>query len=175
MNALLELDALAEHAPPTTLQADMRPYQHAGYGWLAALWELELGGILADDMGLGKTLQTLALICHARERVAEVGPFLVVAPTSVVGNWVAEAARFAPSLATEAVTDTFAKSGRAIDGLAAVHLVVTTYTLLRLDAEPYRSIEWAAVILDEAQAVKNHQAKTYRSVREPRRAGRRSR
>src|ERR671914_549161 len=132
----------------------------------AGLWDLELGGILADDMGLGKTLQTLALICHARERDPDTGPFLVVAPTSVVPGWVGESARFAPGLAVEAVTDTLAKSGRTIGELAAADVVVTTYTLLRLDADAYRGVEWAGVVLDEAQYVKNHQAKTYRCVRE---------
>jgi superfamily II DNA or RNA helicase len=166
VGALLELDALAEHAPPVALHADLRPYQHDGFGWLATLWDLELGGILADDMGLGKTLQTLALVCRARERDPDVGPFLVVAPTSVVQGWVGEAARFAPDLRVEAVSDTLAKSGRSIDELAAADLVVTTYTLLRLEADAYRAVDWAGVVLDEAQYVKNHQAKTYRCVRE---------
>ena len=166
VGALLELDALAEHAPPAALADDLRPYQRDGFAWLAALWDLELGGILADDMGLGKTLQTLALICHARERDPDTGPFLVVAPTSVVPGWVGESARFAPGLAVEAVTDTLAKSGRTIGELAAADVVVTTYTLLRLDADAYRGVEWAGVVLDEAQYVKNHQAKTYRCVRE---------
>jgi superfamily II DNA or RNA helicase len=166
VGALLDLDALAEHAPPATLRGELRPYQRDGFGWLASLWELGLGGILADDMGLGKTLQTLALVCHARERDADVGPFLVVAPTSVVQGWVGEAARFAPDLRVEAATDTLAKSGRSIDELAAADLVVTTYTLLRLEANAYGAVEWAGVILDEAQYVKNHQAKTYRCVRE---------
>jgi superfamily II DNA or RNA helicase len=166
VGALLELDAIAEHESPATLTGELRPYQRDGFAWLAALWDLELGGILADDMGLGKTLETLALICHARDRDPDAGPFLVVAPTSVVSGWVSEAARFAPSLGVEAVTDTLAKAGRAIDELAAADVVVTTYTLLRLDADAYRSVEWAGVILDEAQYVKNHQAKTYRCVRE---------
>jgi superfamily II DNA or RNA helicase len=166
VGALLELDALAEHEPPATLQAELRPYQRDGFGWLASLWDLELGGILADDMGLGKTLQTLALVCHARERDPDVGPFLVVAPTSVVQGWVGEAARFSPDLHVEAVTDTLAKSGRSIDELAVADLVVTTYTLLRLEADAYRAVAWAGVVLDEAQYVKNHQAKTYRCVRE---------
>jgi superfamily II DNA or RNA helicase len=166
VGALLELDAFAEQAPPGTLQAELRPYQRDGFGWLASFWDLGLGGILADDMGLGKTLQTLALVCHARERHPEVGPFLVVAPTSVVQGWVGEAARFAPGLSVEAVTDTLAKSGRSIDELAAADLVVTTYTLLRLEADAYRAVDWAGVVLDEAQYVKNHQAKTYRCVRE---------
>ena len=163
---LLELDALPRHDPPATLAAELRPYQQEGFAWLTALWELELGGILADDMGLGKTLQTLALVCHARARNPAVGPFLVVAPTSVVSGWVDEAARFARSLHVEAVADTLAKSGRTIEELARADVVVTTYTLLRLDADAYRAVEWAGVVLDEAQYVKNHQAKTYRCVRE---------
>ena len=166
VGALLEIDALAEHDPPQTLAAQLRPYQRDGFGWLASLWELELGGILADDMGLGKTLQTLAMICHARARDPGVGPFLIVAPTSVVSNWAAEAARFVPALRVGAVTDTLARSGRTIDEVAADDVVVTTYTLFRLEADAYRTVDWAGLILDEAQNVKNHQAKTYGCVRE---------
>src|SRR5439155_21495964 len=83
-SALLELEALPEHhATPPTLLADLRPYQREGFEWLATLWDLGLGGILADDMGLGKTLETLALICHVHESDPDVGPFLVVARTTV--------------------------------------------------------------------------------------------
>jgi superfamily II DNA or RNA helicase len=166
VEALLDLDALAQHEPPASLTAPLRPYQREGFSWLALLWDLELGGILADDMGLGKTLQALALISHARDRDPTAGPFLVVAPTSVVSNWVGEAARFAPGLRVDAVHDTLARSGRAIDEVARADVVVTTYTLLRLESQAYRTIDWAGVILDEAQYVKNHQAKTYRCVRE---------
>jgi superfamily II DNA or RNA helicase len=164
--ALLELDTIAKHELPPTLQAQLRPYQRDGFGWLASLWELELGGILADDMGLGKTLQALALICHARASDADVGPFLVVAPTSVVSGWVGEASRFAPGLKVDAVTDTLARSGRTIDDFAAADVLITTYTLFRLDIDAYRTVAWAGLILDEAQYVKNHQAKTYRCARE---------
>ncbi|HEU5373324.1 MAG TPA: SNF2-related protein [Gaiellaceae bacterium] len=166
VDALLSVDALTDHALPETLQAELRPYQVDGFAWLASLWELELGGILADDMGLGKTLQALALACHAREGRPDLGPFLVVAPTSVVPGWVEEAAHFAPGLRVVAITDTLARSGRPIEELAGADVVVTTYTLLRLDADAYRAVAWAAVVLDEAQYVKNHQAKTYRCVRE---------
>ncbi len=156
--ALLEFDAGAEHQPPATLTARLRAYQREGFCWLASLWEFELGGILADDMGLGKTLQALALICHARGRDPDIGPFLVVAPTSVVSNWVDEAARFAPGLRVAAITDTMAKSGRTLhEILAGADVVVTTYTLLRLDADAYRTPSWAGVMLDEAQYAKNHQ------------------
>jgi len=166
VDALLELDAVGEYDPPATLTAQLRPYQREGFGWLAALWDLELGGILADDMGLGKTLQALALICHAQDRDPSLGPFLVVAPTSVVSNWVDEAARFAPTLAVTAVTETLARSGRGIQDIAAADVVVTTYALFRIEAEVYRTVAWAGLILDEAQYVKNHEGRTYQAVRQ---------
>ncbi len=163
---LLELDALQEHEPPALLGTELRPYQREGFSWLSTLWDLELGGILADDMGLGKTLQALALVCHARQSDQPVGPFLVVAPTSVAPNWAAEAARFAPELNVEVVLDTLARSGRAIEEIARADVVITTYTLFRLDSDAYGSIPWPALILDEAQYVKNHRGKTYRCARE---------
>jgi superfamily II DNA or RNA helicase len=166
VGALLGLDALQQHDPPAALRAELRPYQLEGFRWLASLRELELGGILADDMGLGKTLQVLALLCHERGRDREMGPVLVVAPTSVVPGWVAEAHRFTPDLEVAAVTDTLSRCGRTLAEIAAANLVVTSYTLFRLDAERYRTIPWAGLVLDEAQFVKNHQAKTYRCVRE---------
>ena len=162
-----ELDELPVTPVPDALTATLRPYQRDGFSWLATLWRLGLGGILADDMGLGKTVQTLALITHARAENPELGPFLVVAPTSVVPNWDAEAIKFAPHLATSVVLDTLAKSKRDLGRLAAdADVVITTYTLLRLDADAYGAIPWAGVILDEAQAVKNHRSNTHRAVRD---------
>ncbi|MGH2936827.1 MAG: DEAD/DEAH box helicase [Solirubrobacterales bacterium] len=166
VGALLELEEMTSHDPPAGLEAELRPYQRDGFGWLANLWELGLGGILADDMGLGKTLQALAMFCHAREQDPDLGPFLVVAPTSVVSNWVGEAEKFTPGLTVRSITDTLKKSGCTIDEFAAADIVVTTYTLFRLDAAAYREVEWAGLVLDEAQAVKNHQSKTYKCVRE---------
>jgi len=163
---LLELDALPVYEGPRALRAQLRPYQLEGFSWLAALWDLRLGGVLADDMGLGKTLQALALICHARERDPNSGPFLVVAPTSVAPNWAAEAARFTPELSTDVVLDTLAKSGRSMEKIATADIVITTYTLFRLDAESYGTTAWAGLLLDEAQFVKNHRGKTYRCARE---------
>ena len=161
--------------PPATLDAELRPYQKLGFDWLAFLWRNGLGGILADDMGLGKTLQTLALIAYAVEQRgigAGAGsrsnsasgvspddarkPFLVVAPTSVVSNWVREAERFTPGLSVAAITQTQAKSSTEISTWAAsADLVVTSYALLRLDAPAYSAIEWAGVLFDEAQFLKN--------------------
>ncbi|MDE3133276.1 MAG: helicase [Acidobacteriota bacterium] len=178
VESLRALDAITPHEQPARLEATPRPYQLEGFQWLATLWELGLGGILADDMGLGKTLQALALICHAlerRDRVSSpagppaggrIAPFLVVAPTSVVSTWVTEAERFAPELAVRALTDTLLRAGVELaDVTARADVVVTTYTLVRLDEDHYRGVEWSGVILDEAQAVKNHNAKTHAAVR----------
>ncbi|MGH2927129.1 MAG: DEAD/DEAH box helicase, partial [Solirubrobacteraceae bacterium] len=165
VQGLLSLERVADRDPPDGVRATLRPYQRDGFAWLAALWEHELGGILADDMGLGKTLQALALICHARAS-GERRPFLVVAPTSVVPGWVAEAARFAPGLRVAVVLETCARSGRAVAEIASsADVVVTTYTLFRLDAAGHRGVSWAGLMLDEAQHVKNHQAATHRCAR----------
>ena len=154
VKGLLSLDSVARAPVPATVLAELRPYQVDGFQWLAFLWEHRLGGILADDMGLGKTLQSLALICHANADE----PFLIVAPTSVVGNWVAEAARFAPHLRVAAVTK---RGPLPVDA----DVVVTSYTLLRLHVETYAEVSWAGLIMDEAQYTKNHQSKVYQCLR----------
>ena len=174
---LLELTDVAPAALPVGLTATLRPYQHDGFGWLAFLWEHQLGGILADDMGLGKTLQALALVAHAAARTAASPfgadgtadaagarrPFLVVAPTSVVSNWLTESARFAPDLTVRGVTATQSKSGLSLaDATAGADIVVTSYALFRLDFEAYQAEEWGGLILDEAQFVKNHASKAHR-------------
>ena len=118
---------------PIGLKAELRPYQLEGFGWLAARYRHGLGGILADDMGLGKTLQTLALICHAREVAPDEPPFLVVAPTSVTGNWVREAERFAPDLRVVSLDGGAARRRRALaESVGHADIVVTSYALLRL-------------------------------------------
>lgn len=149
---------------PAGLQAELRDYQRDGLNWLAFLWDNGLGGVLGDDMGLGKTVQTLALISRAVEQGA--GKFLVVAPTSVAGNWAAECAKFAPGLTTVVVSSTEARGAVPIaEQVAAADIVVTTYTLLRIDNDKYREIAWAGLILDEAQFVKNHHSKTHQCAR----------
>ncbi|SDY61812.1 DEAD/DEAH box helicase [Herbiconiux ginsengi] len=166
-----------ESVEPTPLPAGvngvLRPYQKAGFDWLAFLWRHRLGGVLADDMGLGKTLQTLALIAHARESAATAEPdvasrpFLVVAPTSVVSNWADESARFTPGLTVRPVTATQAKSPTSLSEVArGADVVVTSYTLFRLDFEAYQSLGWAGLVLDEAQFVKNHASKLHARARE---------
>jgi SNF2 family DNA or RNA helicase len=117
-------------------------------------------------MGLGKTVQALALICHARAAGA-IAPFLVIAPTSVVHNWVNEAARFAPDLTVHAVTQSEIRRGTDLaEAVTGADVVVTSYTLFRLEFDGYRGIEWAGLVLDEAQFVKNPQSRGHRCARE---------
>ena len=165
----LEHGAVDELPPPAGLALPLRPYQLAGFRWLAFLWANRLGGILADDMGLGKTAQTLALVAHAVEQgpaFAGTPPFLVVAPTSVASNWVREAARFTPGLRVASVTATEAqRPGRIADAAASADLVVTTYAVLRLEADAFAALDWAGLVLDEAQFVKNPGTRVHEAAR----------
>ncbi len=152
--------------PPAGLRAVLRPYQLDGYRWLGFLWDHGLGGILADDMGLGKTVQALATILRAKETRSLAGPALVVAPTSVVHAWCAEAARFAPDLRVVALTETSARRHTEVaQAVAGADLVVTSYAIVRIDAPDFEAQAWGAVFLDEAQAVKNPRGKTHQVVR----------
>ena len=165
---------------PAGLQATLRPYQVEGFQWLSFLYEQRLGGILADDMGLGKTVQALALLAHAIEEHSTAAPgepfapFLVVAPTSVITNWAAEAERFLPEAKVVTITETTAGKTPLAERIAGAHLVLTSYTLLRMDEDAYTGYArtlggavdehtgeqsapegWGALLLDEAQFVKN--------------------
>ncbi|NHA68116.1 DEAD/DEAH box helicase [Phycicoccus flavus] len=151
---------------PAGLDATLRPYQVDGFRWLSLLWDSGLGGVLADDMGLGKTVQMLALVQRAHERGELTHPVLVIAPTSVLSTWAGEAARFAPGLRTAVVERTRGKDRRPLAAaIGDAQVVITSYTVARIDEAAWRSRPWAAVVLDEAQFVKNHQAKTYQAVR----------
>ncbi|QYB05642.1 SNF2 helicase associated domain-containing protein [Rhodococcus sp. USK10] len=166
VDGLLAPGTVHEVDVPVTLDAQLRPYQVEGFRWLAFLWEHGLGGILADDMGLGKTLQALAMICHARQSNPAAPPFLIVAPTSVVSNWESESARFAPDANVVAIADTLKRRKVPMDELVqGADIVVTSYTLFRLEFEAYAECTWSGLILDEAQFTKNHQSKIYQCVR----------
>ena len=147
---------------PSTLQAELRPYQRDGFRWLARLARWGAGACLADDMGLGKTVQTLALLLDR----APDGPALVVAPTSVVANWLDEARRFTPTLNVISYTGTSSSRAGRLDGLGPFDLVVTTYGLLQIDAAALSAVGWHSAVLDEAQAIKNPAAKRARAARE---------
>ncbi|MBD8606056.1 DEAD/DEAH box helicase [Aeromicrobium sp. CFBP 8757] len=164
ISAIRSLDEVPVPELPAGLDADLRPYQRDGYAWLSFLADHSLGGILADDMGLGKTVQALAMIVRQVERGS--GPFLVVAPTSVVGNWAREAQRFAPGLKVATIQGTRSRRRTELaDEVAGADLVVTSYALFRLENDAYREQTWAGLLLDEAQFVKNHQGKTYQCAR----------
>ncbi|HMO44455.1 MAG TPA: DEAD/DEAH box helicase [Rubrivivax sp.] len=147
----LERAAALEPEVPHGLQAALRPYQHEGYVWLRRLAEAGFGAVLADDMGLGKTVQTLALLL-AR---AAAGPALVVAPTSVCGNWAAETARFAPALSCSIYGQADGERALQIDAAAAGEVLIVSYALLLRDAEAFAAKPWTTLVLDEAQALKN--------------------
>jgi len=166
VRALSNVTDLVEPELPAGLRATLRPYQRTGFTWLTFLFTNGLGGVLADDMGLGKTLQAMALICHAREQRLTDDPFLVVAPTSVVFNWASECQKFAPGLRVATITETQARRGVDLAELAAaVDVVVTSYTLFRLDYDDYAGVTWAGLVLDEAQFVKNHQSQAHQCAK----------
>ncbi|HKP62369.1 MAG TPA: DEAD/DEAH box helicase [Polyangiales bacterium] len=156
-----------EVAAPAGLHASLRPYQARGLAWLSTLSGLGLGACLADDMGLGKTLQLLASLLHQAESAdGDRRPSLLVAPTSVVGNWEREAARFAPQLQLVAhYGDKRAREPAALQAQSGA-LVLTTFGLLRRDAQLLAAVDWGCVALDEAQNIKNSASATARAARE---------
>ena len=170
-------------AVPAGMRATLRPYQLEGYRWLDFLRQAGLGGVLADDMGLGKTVQVLAAVQRLIEQREEAqgsepadagdpgepegtGPVLVIAPTSVVGSWVEQAERFCPGLRVRAVRRTAAKREETLAQIVeGCDVVVTSYTIARLCEEEFIAQDWAWVVCDEAQFVKNHTSATYKAVR----------
>ena len=139
---------------------DLRPYQRDGFEWLARLGAWGVGGVLADDMGLGKTLQALALLTHR----AEEGPALVVAPTSVVGNWAREAERFTPELRVRLHRGQARE--RRVGTPEPGEVLVTSYDIAVRDLDALREVRFGTVVLDEAQAVKNPSTRRARAMRD---------
>ena len=153
-------EALADGNVPTEFTATLRPYQLRGLGWLQFLRRLGLGGCLADDMGLGKTPTTLAHLAGLP------GPHLVVCPLSVVRNWEAETARFAPLMRVLVHHGTGRAADATFANLVAAHdLVITTYQVAARDLDAFQKVPWATFVLDEAQAVKNPDTRTARAMR----------
>ncbi|HEX7839881.1 MAG TPA: DEAD/DEAH box helicase, partial [Kofleriaceae bacterium] len=144
---------------PRSFRGELRPYQRDALGWFRFLDDIGLGGCLADDMGLGKTVQVLAMLAARRSP----RPSLVVAPKTVVFNWLDEARRFAPRLRVVDYTGPDRSARRA--AAAEADLVVTSYPILRLDADELASWELEYVILDEAQAIKNPEARVTEAAR----------
>lgn len=166
-------------AIPEQLHATLRPYQVEGLRWMSALAERDLGGILADEMGLGKSVQLIAFLLARQSEARTIGPSLIVCPASLVYNWMAEFERFAPSLDVRAVVGTkrermrirsaacdrdgreseLARDGRCCD------VLITSYDLLRIDADDFAARTFYCCALDEAQYIKNHATKTARGAK----------
>lgn len=169
---------------PEGFHGELRPYQRKGLSWLVFLDRIGLGPCLADDMGLGKTIQLLALLVHEREQdiaanahsdtpdtpelpgAHNIDPTLIVVPMSVVGNWMREAKRFAPSLRVMVHHGVERATGEEFFHKAAqADLVITTYALAHRDHETIECVRWGRVVLDEAQNIKNPSAKQSQAVR----------
>lgn len=160
--------------PPEDFRATLRPYQARGLSWLDFLGRLGIGAVLADDMGLGKTVQLLALEATARARAYAAAdpdtmtsaPTLLLCPMSLIGNWEAEAARFAPSLRILVYYGPARPRGDELDAaLAEADLVITTYATASRDIAELERIGWERVVLDEAQVIKNRLSQTTKAIR----------
>ena len=149
---------------PQGLNATLRPYQLEGLSWMQSLRQLEVGGILADDMGLGKTLQTLAHILCEKNAGRLDRPAMVVMPTSLIPNWVDEAAHFTPQLKVLALYGASRK--KHVEHLNDYDVILTTYALLPKDIELLAKVPLHILILDEAQYIKNPNSKASQAARE---------
>jgi SNF2 family DNA or RNA helicase len=165
---IAELDGrtpFQELSPPEGFQGMLRPYQVRGYSWLNFLRRWGLGACLADDMGLGKTIQTLALIqrdWHSGKR----RPVLLICPTSVVNNWSKESARYTPDLPVMVHHGIERTKGENFKTKAAKQaIVISSYALLNRDFETFKEVDWAGVVLDEAQNIKNPETKQAKAAR----------
>ena len=153
--------------PLPSLATILRPYQRRGHAWLTTRLSGGIGGILADDMGLGKTVQILSAVAALRAHAGESSPVLVVVPTSVVGVWIDQARTFTPALEVRAVKETATRRGTTIrEEVENADIVVTSYTLARLESEQWSQVRLGGLVIDEAQAVKNPRTATYRALRD---------
>lgn len=162
-----QADKLEQLQQPKGLDAQLRPYQLYGYSWLAFLRKWGMGACLADDMGLGKTIQTISLLLNEKGTKKKLpAPALLIAPTSVVTNWEREIGRFAPGLKTYIHRGGSRLRGEEMrEAVKGQDVVLTSYPIARLDAETFQSMNWLAVILDEAQNIKNPEAKQTQAIR----------
>mgnify|MGYP003374815329 FL=1 len=148
---------------PPSLAGVLRPYQREGFTWLSTLTELDFGGILADEMGLGKSLQLISLLLSRPEDIGPESPALIICPASLVYNWVAEFATFAPALDVVALEG--GKADRARIRRESHDVLVTSYDLARVDVESLERMRFSFCVLDEAQYIKNHATLTTRAIK----------
>jgi len=155
LNGLNDEQSFEALPQPAGFRGELRPYQQRGFSWLVRLRAWGFGACLADDMGLGKTIQALAFLLHQREQ-GERRPALLIGPTSVLGNWLKEASRFAPELRCKLHHGPARSHGSTFTREACeADLVITSYNLLFRDYTDLRKVAWAGILLDEAQNIKN--------------------
>ncbi|GGI67215.1 DEAD/DEAH box helicase [Shewanella gelidii] len=159
---LEHFNGIAEVEPPQGLKATLREYQAQGLSWISFLQQYQLGGILADDMGLGKTLQALAFILKQKQAGKLKQGALIICPTSLIGNWQQEAKKFTPALRVVLLQGQ--KRHQVVADIESADIVITTYPLISRDQAFYDSRCFDVLILDEAQQIKNSQAKVTRVV-----------
>ena len=161
---ILHPDSL-EFRKPEALQASLRDYQEFGFQWLKTLAHYGFGGILADDMGLGKTIQSITYILSELDAIRSAkAPVLIVSPASLIYNWRNEIRKFAPDLNAVVVAGNSRERAEAMGELEEADVYITSYPLLRMDSEQYQEKVFHTVIVDEAQAIKNHLTQTAQAV-----------
>jgi SNF2 family DNA or RNA helicase len=167
IGALTNNQAVAPLPKPKDFQGQLRPYQERGAAWLAFLERWGLGACLADDMGLGKTIQFIAFLLHLKEQDVLEKSTLLVCPTSVLGNWEREVKKFAPTLKVLQYHGDKRPKGKAFQEAVKKHdLVITSYALIHRDIKSLQGVSWQIIVLDEAQNVKNAEAKQSQAVRQ---------
>lgn len=153
--------------PPNTFKGELRPYQARGVGWLSFLERWGMGACLADDMGLGKTIEAIAFLLHLQAEGALENPVLIVCPTSVLGNWERELEKFAPKLKVLVYHgDKRLKDRKFAEAISKKDVVITSYPLVFRDLKTLQAVNWQIVMLDEAQNIKNSDAKQSQAVRQ---------
>ncbi|CCH67491.1 Helicase, SNF2/RAD54 family [Richelia intracellularis HH01] len=167
LSTLVNDKALKTLSKPVNFQGELRPYQERGVAWLVFLESWGLGACLADDMGLGKTIQLIAFLLHLQERKLLKKPTLLICPTSVLGNWEREVRKFAPKLKTlQHHGDKRPKGKEFIKAVNQHDLIITSYSLVHRDLKLLQGVEWHIIALDEAQNVKNPEAKQSKAIRQ---------
>ncbi|MGL5064026.1 MAG: DEAD/DEAH box helicase, partial [Microcoleus sp.] len=167
LNALSDNQVVSPIETPANFRGQLRPYQALGAGWLAFLERWGLGACLADDMGLGKSIELIAFLLHLQEKSALEAPTLLVCPTSVLGNWEREAKKFGPTLKVLVHHGEKRAKGKAFAAaIKGKDLIVTSYSLVFRDAKEFQGVKWQGVVLDEAQNIKNSEAKQSQAVRQ---------
>ncbi len=167
LNTLSGNQTLEAAETPKKFNGELRPYQARGVGWLAFLEQWGLGACLADDMGLGKTIQFIAFMLSLKEQDRLNGPVLLICPTSVLGNWEREVKKFGPSIKAMVHHGTDRDQGSTFVRKVKKHdLVISSYPLIYRDEKTLQKVDWWGIVLDEAQNIKNPEARQSQAVRQ---------